>query len=129
MNRRSLLALSTLVVSLGGFLPLAQAREIRPKSNALHADLVGERSGGGSVDVFRGPDGFVKAQVWRVPASEVRLVLGDWSVPLALDPETGAGALVIDARAGQRMPRLREGSIVAVAVAGRIVMKGELTAR
>jgi hypothetical protein len=128
MNRRTLATLTVSFLSMAVFLPHAGARSIT-KPNGLHADLSGPRASGGSVDIVRGVTGFLKAQVWNLPSPDARLQLGDLSLPLPIDPETGLGTLLLDGRVGQRLPTLKEGSIVAVTVRGQVVMKGELTAR
>ncbi len=130
MNRRILLTVSALVCSLIGLLPLAGARQTQPKTNGLHADLVGPRGSGGAVDLFLSGRGrTLKAQVWRLPAAEVRIVLGNKSFPLSVNPSTGSGSLVIDGSLGQRFPGLTEGSVVGITIRGQVVMKGELLSR
>jgi hypothetical protein len=128
MNRRSLLSLSALALAFVGFLPFASAQKTPPKSNGLHADLVGPRSSGGAVDVVLGPSRTLRAKVWQLPAGEARLVLGGASYPLVMDRQTNTGALVIDGSLGLRFPTVGEGTVVAITVRGQVVMKGELAA-
>jgi hypothetical protein len=129
MNRRSLLTLVPLLVSLATLPRPAEARQA-PKSTGLFAHLVGPRAAGGRVDLVRGPSGSLTAQVWNLPTTEVRLVLGTGTYDLVMDPATHGGSLRLDSRAVQGLG-LRAGTGVAVKnkADGRVLMKSELAPR
>lgn len=130
MKTRSFLSLAALTSLAGALLltPLSRAGVgDDDRIRTLEAELEGHKPSGAVVTFVQGRDYRVlKARVWDLRASAGRIELGDHARELSIDPATGSAYLVLDTRAGQRVPRLEPRTTVVVRAGDRPVLRGTL---
>lgn len=130
MKTRSFLSLAALTSLAGTLLLTPPSRGgvgVDDRVRTLEAQLEGNKPSGALVTFVQGPDYRVlKARVWELHASTARIELGEHARELTIDPATGSAYLVLDTRAGQRVPRLAPRTDVVVRSGDRPVMRGTL---